>query len=53
MVETFSRFFDRRRTAASGYVAGDGSAIDAMVPHSGEATFHSPTGGTITGGIAQ
>jgi ketosteroid isomerase-like protein len=50
--QSFAEFFEKRKAAASAYVSGDGEPVDAMVPHSGEATFHSPTGDTITGANA-
>jgi ketosteroid isomerase-like protein len=51
MSETFSQFFERRRDAAIAYAAGDGSLVNALVPHQGDATFHSPKGDTVTGSI--
>lgn len=48
----FDDFMTAREAAAEAYVRGDGGKIDAMVPHSGAATFHGPRGDTITGGEA-
>jgi ketosteroid isomerase-like protein len=48
-MEDFEAFLGRRRRAASAYVSGDGSQLDALVPHHGEASFHSPGGDTVTG----
>ena len=47
---SFDEFFKRREQAASAYVRGDGTRLDAMVPHDGTASFHSPGGDTVTGG---
>jgi hypothetical protein len=46
---TFDAFLARREEAASAYVRGDGAPLDAMLPHSGAASFHSPAGDTVTG----
>jgi ketosteroid isomerase-like protein len=52
MTDDFEQFFEARQKAASAYVSGDGSAVDAIVPHAGEATFHSPGGDSVTGAEA-
>jgi hypothetical protein len=44
MSNDFEPFFEARQKAASAYVAGDGGPVDALVPHDGEASFHSPGG---------
>jgi ketosteroid isomerase-like protein len=50
MIEiSFDEFFALREQAASAYVRGDGSKLDAVVPHKGAASFHSPGGETVTG----
>jgi ketosteroid isomerase-like protein len=49
---TFDDFMMAREKAASAYVQGDGAKVDALVPHSGAATFHSPAGDTVRGGEA-
>ncbi len=49
MADDFDAFFKEREKAASAYVTGDGSAVDALVPHDGEASFHSPGGDSVTG----
>jgi ketosteroid isomerase-like protein len=49
MSTDFNEFFDRREQAAQAYATGDGAPIDALVPHEGDATFHSPGGDTMTG----
>lgn len=49
---TFDDFMTAREKAAEAYVCGDGAKVDAMVPHGGAASFHSPTGDTVTGGEA-
>lgn len=48
----FDAFMAEREQAASAYVRADGSKVDAMVPHSGVASFHSPTGDTVEGAEA-
>jgi ketosteroid isomerase-like protein len=45
----FESFWTARTEAAKAYVLGDGSAVDALVPHEGEATFFSPLGDVVTG----
>jgi len=52
MSVSFDDFFQQRRKAADAYVSGDGGAVDALVPHAGEASFHSPGGDTVTGAAA-
>ena len=49
MSTDFSAFFARREQAAQAYARGDGAPVDALVPHEGDATFHSPGGDTVTG----
>jgi ketosteroid isomerase-like protein len=48
----FERFFVRREAAAKAYVRGDPAGVDAVAVQSGEATFHSPRGHTVTGADA-
>jgi ketosteroid isomerase-like protein len=48
----FERFFEERQNAANAYVTGDGSLVDALVPHDGTASFHSPGGDSVTGAKA-
>jgi ketosteroid isomerase-like protein len=48
----FEDFMTARQRAAEAYVRGDGAEVDALIPHSGAASFHSPTGDTVTGGEA-
>lgn len=45
----FEEFFARRQEAAEAYVKGDGTPVDRIVPHSGEASFHSPVGDSVVG----
>ena len=45
----FDTFWAARAAAARAYVVGDGTAVDALVPHEGEATFFSPLGDVVTG----
>jgi ketosteroid isomerase-like protein len=47
MSTDFNEFFDRREQAAQAYATGDGAPIAALVPHEGDATFHSPGGDTV------
>jgi ketosteroid isomerase-like protein len=47
---SFDDFLNLREQAASAYVQGDGARLDAIVPHAGMASFHSPVGETVTGG---
>jgi ketosteroid isomerase-like protein len=49
MADDFDTFFKQREKAASAYVKGDGAVVDALVPHEGEASFHSPGGDSVTG----
>jgi hypothetical protein len=46
---SFDDFLVLRERAADAYVRGDGSAVDAIVPHTGAATFHGPGGDTVIG----
>ena len=46
---SFDDFLLLRERAGNAYVRGDGSAVDAIVPHEGAASFHSPGGDTVTG----
>ena len=48
----FGDFMTAREKAAAAYVCGDGARVDALVPHGGAASFHSPVGDTVTGGEA-
>ena len=48
----FDDFMTARQKAAEAYVRGDGAKVDTIVPHSGAASFHSPTGDTVAGGEA-
>ena len=52
MKDDFEQFFEERQKAASAYVTGDGSSVDALVPHDGKASFHSPGGDSVTGAKA-
>jgi ketosteroid isomerase-like protein len=45
----FDDFLSTRNEAAKAYVRGDGTKIDAIVPHEGAASFHSPRGDTVVG----
>jgi ketosteroid isomerase-like protein len=47
---SFDDFLVLRERAAGAYVRGDGTGVDAIVPHEGAASFHSPGGETVTGG---
>lgn len=49
MTGTFKQFRTHREQAARAYVRGDGSKLDALVPHEGSASFHSPRGDTVVG----
>lgn len=49
---TFEDFLTAREQAAKAYVCGDGTKLDALVPHDGTASFHSPGGDTIVGAQA-
>jgi ketosteroid isomerase-like protein len=46
---SFDDFLNLREQAASAYVRGDGTKVDAIVPHEGMASFHNPGGDTVTG----
>ena len=46
---SFDEFFALREAAGNAYVRGDGTAVDAIVPHEGAASFHSPGGDTVIG----
>jgi ketosteroid isomerase-like protein len=46
---TFEEFWTSREQAAKAYARGDGSKVDALVPHAGSASFHSPRGDTVIG----
>jgi ketosteroid isomerase-like protein len=46
---SFDDFFVLRERAASAYVRGNGTEVDAIVPHEGASSFHSPGGDTVTG----
>lgn len=45
----FEMFWTARTDAENAYVVGDGSGVDDLVPHEGEATFFSPLGDVVTG----
>lgn len=47
--QSFEKFFAERQRAAAAYVNGDGAAVDALIPHDGEASFHSPGGDSVSG----
>lgn len=47
--DDFSSFMKKRESAAAAYVCGDASPLDAMVPHSGDASFFPPNGGSVRG----
>jgi NAD(P)H-dependent FMN reductase/ketosteroid isomerase-like protein len=47
--DDFSSFMKKRESAAAAYVCGDASPLDAMVPHSGDASFFPPNGGSVHG----
>lgn len=49
MDDSFDAFFHIRQNAASSYGNGDGKPLDAIVAHTGDATFHSPGGDTVSG----
>jgi ketosteroid isomerase-like protein len=46
---TFENFWMAREQAAKAYVCGDSGKLDALVPHHGSASFHSPLGDTVVG----
>lgn len=46
---SFDDFLVLRERAAAAYVRGDGTRVDAIVPHEGAASFHGPGGDTVTG----
>jgi ketosteroid isomerase-like protein len=46
---TFEEFWMARQQAAEAFVRGDGGKLDALVPHEGSASFHSPRGDTVVG----
>lgn len=47
----FDQFLKRRRTASDAY-NGDFEPLDQIIPHSGEASFHSPSADTVDGAEA-
>jgi NAD(P)H-dependent FMN reductase/ketosteroid isomerase-like protein len=47
--DDFSSFMKSRERAAAAYVCGDASPLDAMVPHTGDASFFPPNGGSVHG----
>ena len=47
--DDFSSFMKKRESAAAAYVCGDASPLDAMVPHTGDASFFPPNGGSVRG----
>jgi hypothetical protein len=49
MTDDFDAFFEKRVLAAEVYARGDFSLLKALIPETGEATFYSPRGSTITG----
>lgn len=48
MSERFVDFMRRREAAARAYVTGDAEPLDQLVVHSGQATFHSPGGESVS-----
>jgi ketosteroid isomerase-like protein len=46
---TFEEFWMARQQAAEAFVRGDGGKLGALVPHEGNASFHSPRGDTVVG----
>jgi ketosteroid isomerase-like protein len=46
---TFEEFWMARQQAAKAFVRGDGGKLNALVPHEGNASFHSPRGDTVVG----
>jgi ketosteroid isomerase-like protein len=46
---TFEEFWMARQQAAEAFVRGDVGKLDALVPHEGNASFHSPRGDTVIG----
>jgi ketosteroid isomerase-like protein len=47
--QSFEEFFAERQRAAAAYVNGDAAAVEALIPHDGEASFHSPGGDSVRG----
>jgi NAD(P)H-dependent FMN reductase len=47
--QSFDAFMKARTDAASAYVRGDASRLDKLVAEQGDASFFSPTGGTVIG----
>jgi hypothetical protein len=45
----FDEFFAHRQEAAEAYVKGDGTPVDQIIPHDGDASFHSPAGDSVVG----
>jgi ketosteroid isomerase-like protein len=45
----FKRFMEQRELAARAYVCGDAKALNALVAHSGAATFFGPQGDVVHG----
>jgi ketosteroid isomerase-like protein len=48
----FEGFLAQRTAAAEAYVSGDPEPLDRLVPDTGEATFHSPIGDSVSGAAA-
>jgi ketosteroid isomerase-like protein len=47
--QSSEEFFVERQRAAAAYVNGDAAAVEALIPHDGEASFHSPGGDSVSG----
>jgi len=47
--QSFEMFFAERQRAATAYVNGDAAPVEALIPHDGEASFHSPGGDSVSG----
>lgn len=45
----FTDFMSQRELAETSYVRGDGAKVDAIVPHSGNASLHTLAGETLAG----
>lgn len=46
---SFASFLSRRACAASAFCNGDAAPLDALLSKDGQATFHSPSGDSISG----
>ena len=47
MAQELLGFWEQRQKAAESYVNGDFRSLKEMLPHSGEATLHSPRGDRV------